>query len=502
MTFRVVWPADPVTRLGLQALVAASQLVPAGAGMAGPAPVVIHGDSPAPPDAACVVRIPAGQEPEGPGETSWHPDREGSRDAFVASSDIARQAGRLLTLEEEVRSEQRDARGRFLARMSPRMSPGLLSRAEVDRLGASLAAAIRRSLASVAQPVVRWHPWPDGAPLAVCLTHDVDQIRKYTLYRLKEEVSHPRPRFPARVVRAVLRGIGPASTTRDPFWTFDRIRDLEARVGAKSAFYVGTVPDRQGLEYALDRSPPLQKLIAELARDGFEVGLHAHCGTPLDAGAMAADKGRLDAYLPAPVAGVRQHDLRFRPPETWHRQAEAGFEYDTSVGFADFCGFRAGTCFPYRPLPDRDGFWELPMHLMDATLRRYEGLDPEAARRRALSVMDEVGAVGGVLVVNWHNNTFETDEADPFADLYADVLSAAVQRSASFLVPRDVLDRWRAGSSLSVAGRERRGAGWALRVRAPNGARGIVAEVQAAGATERLTLNAAPGDEHEIHVQA
>ena len=500
MTFQVVWPKDPLARRGAEALIAVTRLVPASEATGEGLPALVCGNSPAPRAAPFVVRIPTGEQPDPRRGVQWNQDRNGSQQELVASADVIQWASRVLTLGEEVSSGIRDERGRFLARMSALTSDGLLDMPVVDRVANSIRDALRRALDAASLPAVEVRPWPGGAPAAVCLTHDVDQVQKYSLYRLKEEALHPRPQFVSRAIRALRARAWPGVHTRDPFWTFTNIRQLENRVGATSAFYFGTVPDRQGLEYRLERSAELQTVVGDLARQGCEIGLHAHCGTSTDLGALRADKERLDRFTPVPSEGVRQHDLRLHPPESWRHQANAGFSYDSTVGFPDSCGFRAGTSFPYRPLPGHDDFWEIPMHLMDTTLKAYEKLEPDLAWRRVSKLLDEVLAVGGMLVANWHNNTFDTEERDPYAEVYTRLLLEASHRSASFVLPREALSRWRACASLSFTGLQRVRDGWMFRLLAPYGAKEVKAEIRWAGSTNNVVIDTLPG--HEVGLSA
>src|SRR5213079_764648 len=87
---------------------------------------------------------------------------------------------------------------------------------------------------------------------------------------------------------------------------------------------------------------------------------------------------RLDAVIGGNVVGGRQHYLRFRVPETWREWEAAGLRYDSTMTFAGHEGFRCGTSHAYRPFDleeDRElMIEELPLVVMDGTLRLYRGL--------------------------------------------------------------------------------------------------------------------------------
>jgi hypothetical protein len=84
----------------------------------------------------------------------------------------------------------------------------------------------------------------------------------------------------------------------------------------------------------------------------------------------------------------------------------AGLAHDSTLGFADQSGFRAGTGREYptydlierRPL----GLRERPLVVMDATLFGYLGMDTDAAAHRAMAVVDMCRHVGSDAVVCYH----------------------------------------------------------------------------------------------------
>ena len=109
--------------------------------------------------------------------------------------------------------------------------------------------------------------------------------------------------------------------------------------------------------------------------------------------------------------GGRMHFLRWQWPTTAHGWEQAGFNYDSTLGYADRPGFRCGTCHPYlmfdpvaqRPLQ----LIQRPLIVMECSViaERYLGLGygPEALaliqklRRRS-------SAMGGQFTLLWHNS--------------------------------------------------------------------------------------------------
>jgi hypothetical protein len=111
--------------------------------------------------------------------------------------------------------------------------------------------------------------------------------------------------------------------------------------------------------------------------------------------------------------GGRQHYLRWCP-DTWIDWENCGLAYDSSVGFAEQTGFRAGTCVPYRPwlfpLNRQADLLEIPLIVMDRTLLEYMKLTKDQAIGDVKKLTARCRSVGGVFTILWHNDAF----LDPF----------------------------------------------------------------------------------------
>ncbi len=156
-----------------------------------------------------------------------------------------------------------------------------------------------------------------------------------------------------------------------------------------------------------------QRLVQELSLLGGEVGLHGSYRSCDDESLLRAEKHDLEVLLDGPVRGLRFHYLRMRWHEVVGRLDRLGIDYDTTLGFSDRPGPRAGFSFPFHPWdhaasrPAR--FLELPLLLMDATLAesRYMGLSPARGRKEVDAMLDRLAATGGGGAVLWHNDRFD-----------------------------------------------------------------------------------------------
>ena len=296
-------------------------------------------------------------------------------------------------------------------------------------------------------------PVPAGYNFIVCLTHDVDhcKIKNHRwdhtvfgfLYRatigslfalctgrksLSQMVANWKAAFS---LPFVYLGLTP------DFWkTFRRYRELED--GSPSTFFViprrndpgvgakGLAPSRRAAHYSLEEiGGELQTLLSE----GCEVGVHgidAWCDAP---------KGRLEreaiqSATCKPEIGVRMHWLYFNK-ESPALLETAGFSYDSTVGYNQTVGYRAGTTQVFRPL-GADRLFELPMHVMDTALffPDYMNLKPSQARVILDDMVANCVRFGGVLTVNWHDRSIAPERL--WDQTYRELLDGLRRQGAWF----------------------------------------------------------------------
>ena len=250
--------------------------------------------------------------------------------------------------------------------------------------------------------------------------------------RLKRNVVQAR--LGPAVREATALAVAPVHRARgtDPNWRFHQIVAEERRRGARgSTFFVlaghhdphdGPTPD------TYDELRP--RLVATIKNAGAEVGLHGSYTAADDPARLAAEREELES-LAGPIDGHRYHYLRGDP----HRNiTNLPFRYDTTLGFPDAVGFRAGIARPFRPWDlERDGpaeVLEIPLAAMDATLaeERYLGLSAKRAEPRLTALLDWAAANGGAFAILWHPDRFDPLTSGGWDTLYSRVLEGIRER--------------------------------------------------------------------------
>jgi hypothetical protein len=200
-----------------------------------------------------------------------------------------------------------------------------------------------------------------------------------------------------------------------------------------------------------DSNYEAEKLLADphlkiMREQGWELGFHPGMRTYADAQAYEEENSHMARIQTERARGGRQHGLRFQVPHTWRFWEDAGFLYDSTFGFAEHEGFRAGLCAPFRPFDllenRRMNLWELPLTVMDCTLDRYRGLDAAAAKTAVQALWSTVKARHGVFVLLWHNNYFGRNNVGDYHDVFADLVETAIQDGATVAPAIDAIKMW------------------------------------------------------------
>jgi hypothetical protein len=277
------------------------------------------------------------------------------------------------------------------------------------------------------------------ATFTVALTHDVDTPWRWTRVGLRGAAARlKRSALQARLGPALREATALAAVPvhrvrgTDPNWRFRQIVAEERRRGAGgSTFFVLAGhhdPHDGAAPSAYDELRP--RVVETILDAGAEIGLHGSYTAADDMVRLAEEKVKLEA-LAGPIEGHRYHYLRGDP----HRNiASLPFRYDTTLGFPDVVGFRAGIARPFRPWDFATdapaNILEIPLAAMDATLaeERYLGLSAKRAEPRLTALLDWAAANGGAFAILWHPDRFDPLTSGGWDRLYSRVLEGIRER--------------------------------------------------------------------------
>jgi len=323
-------------------------------------------------------------------------------------------------------------------------------------------ALLRESILSGGLPVVEIPPVPAGYPYAVCLTHDIDflSLRDHLFDRTMLGFVYRASL--GSFIRLLKGRISPANAFRNltallklpmvwmglcrDFWQqIPRYMKLEQDF--KSTFFFIPFAGRPGVpcgqgdhrqraaRYDLEEQGNLVKALLE---GGFEAGVHG-IDAWADGTRAAEERRRFEAVCGEKNPGIRMHWL-YWGEDSYRLLDEAGFAYDSTFGYNDAVGYRAGTVQAFHP-PAAVDLLELPLNVQDTSLfypGRMNLSEKEAALacERLLAVHRELG---GVLTLSWHDRSLAPERL--WGDFYRDLLKK-VKADGAWIGPAGQAVQW------------------------------------------------------------
>jgi hypothetical protein len=303
-------------------------------------------------------------------------------------------------------------------------------------------------------PVVEIPPVPQGFQFVACLTHDVDHpsIRQHKLdhtiigFLFRATIVSLVDTFLGRMsigdavkdwVAAIKLPFVYLGLAKD-FWRDFDDRYLELEKDLPSTFFV--IPRKNYAGKLVDGPAPALRAtcyeakeivdkIGRLRSTGHEVGLHG-IDAWLDSAAGQGEFEEVRRLTGVSEMGVRMHWLYYneKSPAVLEK---TGAAYDSTVGYNETVGYRAGTTQVYKPL-EVEQMLELPMHAMDTALfyLSYLGLSPQQAGSRLHQLTDNVVRFGGCLTVNWHDRSLAPERL--WGGCYRELVQEMKTRGAWF----------------------------------------------------------------------
>jgi len=181
---------------------------------------------------------------------------------------------------------------------------------------------------------------------------------------------------------------------------------LEEKGVKSTLFAVANKGHRRDPEYDLSEISPL---LAGSGLRGFPVGAHGSYRSIIEDASVPNEVAVLHQSLGVRPKGGRQHWLRFDEHHRLFREIERSkLVYDSTLGFAETCGFRNGASFAFPPYDfaseTAHSFLEIPLAIMDGALALSvlrSGRNPQAVANEILAESRRWGW-GGIAIL-WHN---------------------------------------------------------------------------------------------------
>jgi len=249
--------------------------------------------------------------------------------------------------------------------------------------------------------------YPGGRKFAVLISHDVDllnppvsawktskKVIKNTLcYKFRQSIAHAKNYI----------------TYKNPSnYKLDRLFDFLLKENLKTTFFFFALNEKDiDYQYNLEDH---EQIIRLLLKNGCEIGLHGSQNACYSYDKILTERDKLKSVLGFMPIGYRNHLLNFDIVNTWKYLENAGFLYDSSLGFNNAIGFRNGMAYPYNPYCENDkrflGILEFPLNIMDVVFTKQLNYGFNESCRAGIKIIDTVIKQNGVVTLLWHHNKF------------------------------------------------------------------------------------------------
>jgi hypothetical protein len=322
-------------------------------------------------------------------------------------------------------------------------------------------AILRKLILNSGLTIIEIPPVSYGSSFFVCLTHDVDfagiRYHKFDhtlagfLYRalLKSVIQFCNRRIPLKslfknwsaVAKLPLVFVG----LKKDYWnSFKDYCEIEKEY--RSTFFIvpyknrpgstenGKAPSARAVKY---HASDLKSEIDYLLDNGCEIGVHG-IDSWIEQGKAKEELKKIESLARRRGLGVRMHWLYFNYKSISLLEC-AGYKYDSTWGYNEQAGYRAGTLQAYKP-PQAKVLIELPMHIMDTALFYpvHLGLSFEQGLELIKKFTDNAINYGGVLTLNWHDRSIAPERL--WDDVYREALQHFRSQGASFMTAGAMVD--------------------------------------------------------------
>lgn len=296
---------------------------------------------------------------------------------------------------------------------------------------------------------IRDTSWNHGKRFCVSLSHDIDYWNYWVGKQQASALRYNIATIYKRPVNALYKILGHTihkNLVHNPWKVMRRMARKEIDNQMKSTWFLFGKDDfddpRQNYISDVNTKEQIIDLLGQQ-----DVGLHGSPEAAFDPLRLQQEMDKLRDLGFNPI-GYRSHYLNFDYQKSFSILENAGIKYDSTLGYWEHIGFRAGISFPFYPyniLENRPfRVLEIPLIVMDTTLYSKRAMNQNLidARRSLRRLIDLASKYQSHLSLLWHNTTFDPIDYPLWSTLYWDTLKYAAKRDAWITSLNDVYEEW------------------------------------------------------------
>lgn len=262
--------------------------------------------------------------------------------------------------------------------------------------------------------------------LVIDFSHDVDYISKTLQLRLKQTAMNCFNIFKSikkfNIFIQNIRRVISFLVSSPSYWCFDYWRQIEKKYGIRSTFYIYAKVNKNvnikswllDPSYDIEKENRLKAAIKELINEGFKIGLHGSFNSAIDPDLLRKEKEKLESILGINIEKVRQHWLNYDEDITPHAH-EKLFEFDSTIGWNDIMGFRAGIASLYHPYSFKYkrklNYVVIPLVIMDSHVYDYARSNSHDSLEKVISIIKKAEKFSKkpYISICWHQRVCSDD---------------------------------------------------------------------------------------------
>ncbi len=195
---------------------------------------------------------------------------------------------------------------------------------------------------------------------------------------------------------------------KDPYDTYDWMDQLHQQFGLKPLYFFLVAKKIWGIDKNLPRNSfEMLDLLKRIAKQ-YPIAVHPSSASNQNELWLMDEIKHIEQTTGQKITASRQHYIQFNLPDGYQRLIKAGITDEYSMGYGSINGFRASFANPF--------FWydlskeettALRIHpfcYMEANSLFEQKWTPEQALEEMLSYHQQCSAVGGRMIMIWHNH--------------------------------------------------------------------------------------------------
>lgn len=296
---------------------------------------------------------------------------------------------------------------------------------------------------------VRDTNWAEDKRFVVSLSHDIDYWDFWSKHQKLESLSYNLRTLPQRPLAALYKLIAHTlhkNLIHNPWRVVRNIARREREMDVKATWFLLARDDFEDpRQNYIKNVVAREQILDNLSQT--EIGLHGSPASAFDADILAEELQTLRDMGFDPQ-GYRTHYLHFDYQKSFSILEEAGIKYDSTLGYWENLGFRAGISFPFYPFNIAENrpfrVLEIPLIVMDTTLFSKKAMNVSVveASRSLKRLIDLAEKYQSHLSLLWHNTTFDPVDYPLWGGLYWRTIAYALKKRGWVTSLHNIYDEW------------------------------------------------------------